>query len=200
MGRTAVLGVFLTVALAACSGAGASDNRLSGEPSHYLLTIDQLVTPDFSVYEGAHAVDAAAIAGTDQSQLHRLQSDGLQSAATIRFFRQVELATADGPIDIISTAERFATTAGASDVYQADVARHDAGSGETPISTGALGDTAHADSVVKTTASGIEAVQITLEWRTANVVNVIVVRGRYGGTRLDDALLIGHRQATNELP
>jgi hypothetical protein len=26
------------------------------------------------------------------------------------------------------------------------------------------------------------------------------VRGRYGGTRLDDALLIGHRQATNELP
>jgi hypothetical protein len=36
-------------------------------------------------------------------------------------------------------------------------------------------------------------VQITLEWRVANIINVLVVRGRYGGTRLDDALTLAQR-------
>lgn len=199
MGRLAWIGGVAALLLAGCSGAGAAETHINGDPMHYLLTIDQVLTPDFMVYEGAHAVDATTIAAGDQPQVERLTANGLQAAASIRFFRQVDFATSDGPIDVISTVERFATTAGATTVYQADIARHDAGAGETPISTGALGDAAHADSVVKTTDGGLQAVQITLEWRTANVVNVIVMRGRYGGSRLDDALLLAHRQATNEL-
>ena len=32
-----------------------------------------------------------------------------------------------------------------------------------------------------------------------NLIDVLVVRGRDGGTRLDDALLLAHRQTVTEL-
>jgi hypothetical protein len=35
-------------------------------------------------------------------------------------------------------------------------------------------------------------------WRVANLVNLIVARGRYGGTRLDDALVLAGVQTQNE--
>jgi len=35
-------------------------------------------------------------------------------------------------------------------------------------------------------------------WRVGNLVNVIVSRGRYGGTRLDDALILAGLQTQNE--
>jgi len=35
-------------------------------------------------------------------------------------------------------------------------------------------------------------------WRVANLVNIIIARGRYGGTRLDDALVLAGVQTQNE--
>ena len=55
-----------------------------------------------------------------------------------------------------------------------------------------------ATSLVRTTAGGLPAVQITVVWRVDNVVNVIIARGRYGGTRLDDALVLAGVQTQNE--
>jgi hypothetical protein len=45
----------------------------------------------------------------------------------------------------------------------------------------------------------VTAVEITVEWRVNNLLDILVVRGRYGGTRLDDALLLAHRQTVPEL-
>jgi hypothetical protein len=42
-------------------------------------------------------------------------------------------------------------------------------------------------------------VQITVAWRVGNVVNLLVLRGRYGGARLDDALILAHRVTSTEL-
>ena len=53
--------------------------------------------------------------------------------------------------------------------------------------------------MVKTTPAGFPAVEITIEWRIGNLVNIIVARGRYGGTRLDDALVLAARQTANEV-
>ena len=72
--------------------------------------------------------------------------------------------------------------------------------GAVPTSTGPLGDEAHAISVVRTTSGGLQAVEITVVWRVGNLVNIIVARGRYGGTRLDDALVLAGLQTQNELP
>ena len=67
------------------------------------------------------------------------------------------------------------------------------------MSAGPLGDEAHADSLVMTAPDGVQAVQVTLEWRVANLVVVLIARGRYGGTRLDDALVLAHRQTSIQL-
>lgn len=200
MHRAVVL-VVAAAALSAC-GPGVPVPMFSGDPSRFLLRLDQLVSPDFRVYDAAHSLDAAAIATPDAGVVRRLQQGGLQAASTVRYSRLVnfdtrDFATADGPLDVISTVERFATTAGATAVYGADIRARDA-SGENPVSTGSLGDAAHADSVVRDTGGGAQAVQITVEWRLDNLVNILVVRGRYGGARLVDALMLAHRQAANE--
>lgn len=173
---------------------------LTAPPLQYLLTIDQLATPDFTVIEPARLVDPATLAGGDSKAQHQLHDDGFNAAATVRFSRQVELGTSNGPIDIIATVESFNANGGAHHAFARDIQRLDAQAGASAISTATLGDEAHADSVVRKAPSGIPLVQITLEWRTVNVLNVLVVRGRYGGTRLDDALLLAHRIASNEIP
>ena len=211
MHRAALLAL-AAAALSAC-GSGTQAGVLTGDPSRYLLTLDQLVSPDFHVYTAAHAIDATAIATPassatatsptpDASVLRRLQQSNLRAASTVSFSRLVnfdtrDFATSDGPLFLISTLERFATVAGAVATYRADIKARDA-SGENPLSTGPLGDAAHADSVVRETSGGAQAVQITVEWRFMNLVNVLVVRGRYGGARLLDALTLAHRQAANE--
>ena len=210
--RRAVLIALVAAVLGAC-GSGTQAPVLEGDPARFLLKLDQLVSPGFHVYAAAHKIDATAIATPaapatgpsptpDSSVLRRLQQGNLQAAGTVSFSRLVnfdtrDFATSDGPLFVNSTLERFATPAGAAATYSADIAARDA-SGENPLSTGPLGDAAHADSVVRETPGGAQAVQITIEWRLANLVNVLVVRGRYGGARLVDALTLAHRQATNE--
>ena len=189
------------LAIAACVAgcAGSSAGLHSGNPVRYLITVDQLVEPNFTVSTTAGVADASALAGGDAAAAAALAQDGLQSAARVEFQRAEDFSIANGPIDVVATVERFKDVAGASSAYGADVRRLDGRPGATPISTGPLGDSAHAISVVRTTADGLSAVEITIEWRVGNLVNIVVARGRYGGTRLEDALVLANRQTANEV-
>ena len=139
------------------------------------------------------------LAGGDQRAASTLSDDGFDAAASISFARTIDFATSNGPIEVIDTVARFAGDSGAHSWFAADTTRRDSEAGEVSISAGSLGDEAHADSVVATAPGGLQAVQITLQWRVANVVVVLQVRGRYGGARLDDALVLAHRQTSTQL-
>jgi hypothetical protein len=184
------------IAVAAC--ASDSPALSTADPLRSLLTIDQLVAPDFTVSVAAAHVGATTLAGGDPTLARALMSDGLQSAASVEYQRGVDFGTSNGPIDVVATVERFGGTAGASSGYTATVIHLDAMQGAVPTSTGPLGDQAHAISVVRSTQAGIPAVEITVVWRTGNLVNVIVARGRYGGTRLNDALVLAGLQTQND--
>jgi hypothetical protein len=184
------------ITLAAC---GSGSSALStADPLRSLLTIDQLVTPDFTVSVAAARVTATVLAGGDSALATALTSDGLRSAASVEYQRGVDFGTSNGPIDIVATVERFGGINGAAAAYTATVTHLDAIQGAVPASTGPLGDQAHAISVVRSTPAGIPAVEITVVWRTGNLVSTIVARGRYGGTRLDDALVLAGLQNQEE--
>jgi hypothetical protein len=186
------------VALAACGSVSPSLSR--GDPLHDLITIDQLVAPDFTVTSAPAHIDAATIAAGDGAVLSSLKTDGLQAAARVEYQRDVNFSTSNGPIDILATVERFAGIGGATSAYGAGVRQLDGVAGAVPVSTGPLGDEAHSTSVVRAAPGGLQAVEITVVWRVRNVVDVMVVRGRYGGTRLEDALVLCGLQTQNESP
>jgi hypothetical protein len=186
--------------IAVACGEPAAPSVLRGQPGAYLLTIDQMVSPDFTVDARPHALSAQDIAGADQSRSRQLGAAGLLAAAGEDLFRPTgTLADANGPLQVDDTVEQFSSAAGAAAVYAADVGRFDVLPGASAISTGSLGDAAHAITRTATAPSGTTAVEITVEWRVDNVVNVLVVRGREGGTRPDDAFLLAHRQTATEL-
>ena len=186
----------LVIVLSACGSARVA--LATGNPTRYLITIDQLVAPDFTVSSAATHVDATTLANGDASMTAALDKDGLKTAASVEYQRAADFSTANGPLDVVATAMQFASVAGATSAYSAGVSQIDALPGATPTSTGPLGDEAHAISVVKTTTGGLSAVEITVEWRVGNIVNIIITRGRYGGTRLDDALVLANLQTANE--
>src|ERR1017187_8766232 len=190
--------VAMLVALARCG----SDSQLlsTGDPLRDLITLDQLVVPGFTVTSAATHVDALALAGGDAALASTLAQDGVESAARVEYQRNVDFGTSNGPIDLMATVERFTATGGAASAYSATVRQLDAIAGAVPASTGPLGDEAHSISVVRPTTGGLQAVEIALVWRVANLLNVIVARGRYGGTRLDDALVLAGVQTQNESP
>src|ERR1700693_3866869 len=129
--------------------ATASPSLSSGDPVHDLITIDQLVAPDFTVTSPAAHVDAATLASGDSSLASALSKDGLQAAARGECQRAVDCAVGNGPIDVVATVEGFAAVTGASSAYGASVRQLDAIPGAVPTSTGPLGDEAHAISVVR---------------------------------------------------
>jgi 7-keto-8-aminopelargonate synthetase-like enzyme len=186
----------LSVAMSGCGNAGSG--LYTGNPLHYLITIDQLMVSDFTVFSTAQQVDAATLAGGNAAIGAALTKDSLRAAASVEYQRPVDFSTSNGPLDVVATVARFATVAGATSAYTTGVHQLEATSGAVAASTGPLGDQAHSISVVKPTASGISAVEITVEWRVGNLLNIIVARGRYGGTRLDDALTLANQQARNE--
>jgi hypothetical protein len=197
-GACVIAAVATALALAAC---GSDSPALStGDPLHDLITIDQLVLADFTVTTPAAHIDAVALGAGDAAITTALTSDGLQSAARVEYQRPVDFGTSNGPIDVVATVERFAAISGASTAYDASVRMLDATPGAVPASTGPLGDAAHSTSIVRTAPGGLQAVEITVVWRAGNLVNLIIVRGRYGGTRLDDALVLAALQARNESP
>lgn len=183
--------------MAACGGAGGP--RFSADASQYLLTLDQMQSPDFTVDMKPASVSITAIAGGDGKAAKQLADDGFDGAASASFQRQVDFNSSNGPIEVISTVARFAGDNGAHAWFAADTKRRDGQSGEVAMSTGSLGDEARADSLVATAPDGLQAVQVTVQWRVANVVVLLQARGRYGGTRLDDALILAHRQTSSQL-
>ncbi len=185
------------VAIAGCTGA--SPSLSTADPVHDLITIDQLVLPGFTVTSPAAHLVATVLAAGDVALTSALTGNGLQSAASVEFQRNIDFGTSNGPIDIVATVERLAAVGGATNAYAASVRHFDAIAGAVPTSTGPLGDAAHAISVVRTTPGALQAVEITVVWRVRNLVNIMVVRGRYGGTRLNDALVLAALQTQNEL-
>jgi hypothetical protein len=189
----------VTAVIAGCAGP-ISPPPHRAAPATYLLGVDQMVSPDFSVDTAPHALSVTGIAGTDRSAAQQLTSAGLVSAAGEDLFRDVgSLALANGPVQVHDTVEEFQATDGAATVYGSDVSRLDAMKGATAVSTGSLGDAAHATTTTAAAADGVMAVEITLEWRVDNLVDILAVRGRAGATRPDDALLLAHRQTVIEL-
>ena len=192
--RLGIAAAIAAVAVAACGGSPASSALAAIRPLSVLVGIDQLADAGFTVYTPAHAETPDQVAGGNATVAAALTRDGLQAAATISYSRQEEFATADGPLQITASVERFASTSGAANAFDADVATLDASRGAVAVSTGPLGDAAHADSIVRALSNGLLAVQITLEWRDAGVIAVLVLRGRDGGTTLQDALTLAAAQ------
>ncbi len=187
--------------IAGCGAtAPAASPVLRGQPASYLLGIDQMVSPDFILDTAPHPLGVADITATNQSAAHQLTAAGFLGASAEDFFRNVgSLVLADGPVQVKDSVERFASSAGARDVYRADVSRLDAAPGAVAVSTGSLGDQAHATTTTAVTSDGLTAVEITVEWRVQNLLDILVVRGRQGGTRPDDAFILAHRQTVIEL-
>jgi hypothetical protein len=175
--------VALAMALTACGSDGSS--LATGDPLHDLITLDQLVAPDFTVSSPAAHVNASTLAGGDAALASAITAAGLQSAASVEYQRGIDFSTSNGPLDVVATVMQFASIAGATSVYGANVKQLDALSGAVPTSTGPLGDEGHSISVVRTTSGGLQAVEI-------------IARGRYGGTRLDDVLILAGVQTQNE--
>ncbi len=192
----AVFSVIVAAGLSGCDAA-ATSVHLSAAPTQYLVRLDQLPSPDFSVEDAAHTVDAPAFARTNTDLAATATKSGLQSAAEVRYFRSVSsFSSSNGPIDVVAFVGRFGDADGASAYYNAAINADDAAKGSSAISTGPLGDAAHASLTIANDVDGVEAVQYVIQWRTSNLVNTVLVRGRYGGTRLDDALAVAREQAT----
>jgi urocanate hydratase len=196
--RRIAVGAAAALCLAACSQAAAGAPTLMVQPARALLTIDQLADPGFTRYSPASQANALQLSGSTTAAA-ALQRDGFLSGATVRYTRQTEFAVADGPLDVISDVARFSAAAGAAKAFSTLAAAADAASGATAVSTGPLGDEGHADSIVRALPDGLEAVQLTVIWRVENDVNILVLRGRSGGTTLDDALVLAEAQTANEL-
>ena len=177
---------------------GRAPPLLRGEPSAYLLTIDQLVSPDFTL-DPPRTADGADIAAA-ATRRRRGCSAGWSAAAEEFFRAAASLADANGPLQVRDTVEEFASARGAAAVLQRrrrprstplPVPRrlHRARSATPPTPPRAP----------PPPPTGRVVVEITVEWRVDNLLDVLVVRGRDGGTRLDDALLLAHRQTVTEL-
>ena len=194
------IGLALVAILAGC-GTSTSASTLHAAPSTYLLSLDQLVAPDFTVDQPVHALSITDVAAGDTEKAAQLADAGFTSGAAVDFFRETaNLAAANGPVQIGDTVEEFGSTAGAATLFGRDVARLDNVAGALAVSTGSLGDASHSTTrALVDPASGVRVVEITVEWRVGNLLDVLVVRGRDGGTRPDDALVLAHNQTASEL-
>lgn len=187
----------VSVVLAACGES--TGPRFNSDPVQYLLKLAQLQSPDFTVEIPATSEPAAGLASGDPIAQSKLTQAGLTGAASVTFSRVANFPTSNGPIEVVDSVAQFTGEDGAHQWFVTDGDRMNKEQGAVPISTGALGDEVHATTQVATAPDGIQAVQITLEWRVSNIVVLLHVRGRYGGTRLDDALVLAHRQTATQL-
>ena len=195
--RWAALAVLPAIIAPGCGSAVPPPAR-SAVATGYVLRLDDLPSAGFTVVEAAHRIDAGAVAPAGVSAA-TLRGDGLVDAARARYLLPApELATANGPLDVISLVERFGSTSGAAAAYASEVAALDHVAGAELLSTGPLGDAGHATIEAASVPTGITAVQVTLEWRSGALVNRLLVRGRQGATGLGDALILGRRQLARE--
>ena len=197
--RPPVIGLIalLFLALTACSGGVTPSAEIQVSCPRALLGLDQLSGPGFETTEPTHLVSSdgdpggvPASAGVPRPRM----------VAEVRYFRQVrDLATANGPVDIIARASCYSDSGAASRALAFATSARDRRAGELPVAPGPLGDEAHANLRQATSAAGTELDQVTLEWRLSTVVNRLVVRGRTGAFGLIDVLALAARQDENEL-
>jgi hypothetical protein len=189
------------VAVLAGCGTGAAPATLHAAPASYLLSLDKLVAPDFTVDDPVHPLSIGIAAAGDSAKAGQLARAGFSGGAGVDFFRHAaDIAVVNGPVQIADTVEEFGTTAGAAALFGTDITRLDAVAGAAGVSTGSLGETAHATTrAVTDPTSGVRLIEITVEWRVENLLDILVVRGRDGGTRPDDALILAHNQTATEL-
>jgi hypothetical protein len=163
-----------------------------------VLKLDQLPAAGFVADTAPQAV-AASMLSSDTSVVAGLGRDGLQGVATAHYVRpQPELATANGPLDVVATVATFASAAGAHTAMGVLAGAADSRPGAGAVSAGDLGAESHAVTETATAPDGTRVVQVTVIWRVANVLNEMAVRGRLGGTGVGDAVVIAHRQADAE--
>ena len=167
--------------------------------SDYVLRLDELPDPGFAIVTPVSPVDPTTLAGGDSARLSLFHNEGLEQAATARYFRAVaSLATSNGPIDVTSTVERFGTAGGAHRAFGDEVTHDDSLSGSTALSTGPVADEAHATLLTTTDADGTPLSQTTLVWRSVNLVCVLMVRQRLAGSPLQAALLVATPQLARQ--
>lgn len=190
-------GAWLRAALVAAflGGCGSSGPTiLSGDPGGYLIGLDQLGSPDFTVYRAAAPVSAGWL---DESLAAAVRGDGFTRAAEVEYYRQAPLDTSNGPITLTSAAASFSGVAGAASAMSQLDSGLDGRPGAVPVSAGSLGDAAHAVSLPGS-LNGLAVVQIILVWRVVNVVNSLVAEGRSGGLQLDQLLPMAGSQTSDE--
>jgi hypothetical protein len=188
------LGVLALLALLAAACGSSVPTTLRGSPSSYLISLDQLTSPDFTVYEAAAAVGAGWL---DQASSSAVRADGMLRAAEVEYYRDVAFSTSNGPITLTAAVAAFATSVGASAAMVRLASALDARPGAVPVSTGTLGDGGHATST-QATFEGVGALQLIVVWRVDNLVNSLVAEGRLGGLQLDQLLPLASIQTANE--
>ena len=200
MNRPLAALIALAALCAVLAGCGESSGpRFKADPLQYLLKLAQLQSPDFTIEVPATSQPAAGFASGNPTAQSQLAQAGLTGAAAVTFFRTADFATSNGPIEVVDSVAQFNGEDGAHQWFVTDGDRLNKEQGAQPVSTGALGDEVHATTQVATAPDGVQAIQISLEWRVANVVALLHVRGRYGGARLEDALVLAHRQTSVQL-
>jgi hypothetical protein len=182
------------VALGTAGCGSAAPLTLRGDPQGYLVTLDQLPSPDFTVFQAPEAVGAGWLG---QETAVSLEHDGFQSAFQVEYYREVPLDTSNGPITVTAAVARFATATGAEKAMSRLDTALDERSGATQISTGTLGDEGHAITQMAT-LDGVSVAQIVVVWRLDNLVNSITGQGRYGGITLDDLITVAGAQTGDE--
>ena len=189
----------LAIALAAAVACGGpvTVDRYGPPLGRYLLTLSEMGTADFVVQQPEHAIGPDWLSLTAAGAV---RDAGFQSGVEVDFLRSNagDLAVVNGPTDVRASVATFGDDDSAQRALVAEATGLLARKGAEEISTGVLGDSAMATSELAT-FQGVDVVQITVVWRSANLVNSIVIHGRYGGARLDDALTLAHRQQENEL-
>jgi len=184
--------------MCACSGSGGAapsptPRLFTGLAASYLLGLDQLHVAGFTVAEVAHQVGEQELSAGDAQLATALRAAGLGDAATVRYFRTPpDLATANGFLDVRSTVLRFDGDGAAHRAFLAEVRHTDAVRHIVPESTDAAGDEAHGDQLTEGGPDGVQLVEATAILRNANLVELVVIRGRLGGTSFSDVLVLAH--------
>jgi hypothetical protein len=183
---------------ASAGASPAAEPLRTGAPAAYLLQLDDLPLPGFTVVAAPAPVSIDALAGNDRLRADRLRTDHFEAAAQARYFRPTaDFANSNGPVDVISTVERFASVGGAGDAFVAETQRQDSAAGSTPLATGPLGDQAHGV-LVTADANGIPVARTVLVWRVANLISILEVHERLAGSPLTHALAVAGPQVARQ--
>ena len=109
-GTARALGVLALVVLTAAACGSSAPTTLGGAPGGYLITLGQLTSPDFTVYQAVKQVGSGWL---DEASSTAVRKDGLVRAAAVEYDRNVSFSTSNGPITLTVAVASFATTGGA---------------------------------------------------------------------------------------